>query len=213
MIGQVPVFEAPDPTVVGTVKMFLTDPGAGVVPIRLRPAAEVGAVPIELVGSLDVGVVPATYSFSSVASVEEDMFRATRILSNDEILALPTTPIEILPAPGEGKLNFPLFAYWSFSHAANVTNIDPSASLTLSTDPTIHLMMEIQEGGGLISDLLAFNQSRQMMHPVNPIAQTIANVTNEPLKLFADNNLAGDFTGGDPNNSLAITVLYVTLDA
>lgn len=57
-IGIVPIKEAADPTDAGTVKIWFTDAGAGVVPVHTVADFEAGVVPVEIVLSGGIGIVP-----------------------------------------------------------------------------------------------------------------------------------------------------------
>jgi hypothetical protein len=57
-IGIVPIKEAADPTVAGTVQIWLTDAGAGVVPVHTVVSFEAGVVPVEIVDDPGIGIVP-----------------------------------------------------------------------------------------------------------------------------------------------------------
>ncbi len=56
-IGIVPVKAAADPTVAGTVKIFKTTAGPGVVPIHTVSQFVAGVVPVEVKVAAGVGIV------------------------------------------------------------------------------------------------------------------------------------------------------------
>ena len=57
-IGVVPLFETATPTAAGTVKVWQTTAGAGVVPVQYVTPNEAGCVPVDTVGSPGIGIVP-----------------------------------------------------------------------------------------------------------------------------------------------------------
>lgn len=165
---------------------------------------------------------------------------ATLTLADADILALPTTPLEIIPAPGAGKVLVPSSAFaWCDTTAGVYTNIDPLAQLGFGWDSgpggidgsggPLAYLSEAEGSDGSVSGLLAFtgvafctfgpngdpNMSNgdsstlgeQFLGFLNGAASP-----NQGLVIVAGNQLAGDFTGGDPANRLIVSVTYSVLD-
>jgi len=137
-------------------------------------------------------------------------------LTDAQIKALPTTPIQIVAAPGANKIINILGGNAVLNWNADYTNIDGSAYMAM-----------ICNNGGLAShrfapsDMLALGEST--LTSISPYTYTagsfildmtnaLAEFNNKSLKLFASNGVAGNFTGGNEANTLKVTVYYVVVD-
>jgi hypothetical protein len=154
----------------------------------------------------------------SVASVK---------LTNAQVLALPTTPVQLVAAPGAGKVLIPFLAVFYLDWTADYTNIDAHAVLKVGYSPTGSLtflvaFVEIANSG--VSGVLAEGASNYAVLGPTAIANGASSFvvavsgsndepgqTNVALLLAATNALAGNFTGGDPANTLQVSVYYNTL--
>lgn len=142
--------------------------------------------------------------------------QASITLTDAQIKALPTTPVEIVAAPGAGKLLVSLYDLLSFDWTADYTNIDSGALIGVADG----LMINVAETpDGAVSSLIASGGDRFVwlipMHAVNsgePQSLTGYDNTslNQPIAIFAGN--IGDFTSGHPSNTLRVSVLYAVLD-
>jgi hypothetical protein len=121
----------------------------------------------------------------------DDIKRTTRVLTSVEVLALNTTPIEIVPAPGANKALVPFMveSFVNFNSAAYATNTD--------------LLFEYGSAGTQIAIL------------TGALAATADAVSNGPAVNLVDEalNQAIDVTegGADPitgNSPVTVTVYY-----
>lgn len=138
-------------------------------------------------------------------------------LTNNQVKALPQTPITVVPAPGANRIAIPLYATGLVNSTAGAyTNLDAAHYVALrhatSTD-------QLTTGVGIISQTAAQVLNWQpAQFPNTDLILDIsvglfpANATNKAIQIFADNGAAGDFTGGHASNSLTVTVVYVVFD-
>lgn len=190
--------------------------------------AEISALPeaTAVDGSFTVvGVQGGVTKRATLAVVQEGVvpvFSRTVELTNAQILALPTTPFDLVPAPGIGKLILPVAAYFHLDPTGgSYTNI-ASASWIL------------RNAGGVFSDVVS---SRDFLgqNGYEPCGKfSMANITAGTGDLSGRNvsyddlspdtaNLAltladnvggtanggnGNYTGGNAANTLTVTVLY-----
>lgn len=143
-----------------------------------------------------------------------DLLKSYRTtIKHAQILTLPTTSIEVVPAQGVNRAIIPMLATLQLVWVADYTNIDATAFMIvrLVSGPTD--LEQFSEGLGDLSGLLAAGASAfSFMAPENNTGNSLPN--NSPLNLFLNNALSGDLTGGDPGNRLIVTVFYnvVTLE-
>jgi hypothetical protein len=149
-------------------------------------------------------------------------------LTNAQVLALPTTAVEIVAAPGAGKILVPFLAWWYVNWTADYTNIDPTAQVGIefgsAAASSLAPFIETANKGNQVSNLLADGASHHAFMGVMTYASSLGGITagigqavDEPaftdaaLNVFATNGAAGDFTGGDAANEIQVTVYYNTL--
>jgi hypothetical protein len=159
------------------------------------------------------------------------------VLTDAQIRSLPTTTTpELLVAPGAGKVALPVSVAFVTDFAANYTGVDADGSYVgVFWDDGA----DVAQWGDLIQNavggftthltdltqLLAPSSSRALLQlPVAYRANTDSNgvasvlaptrdlavMEDKHLILFCGNG--ADFTGGNPANTLTITVYYVLLD-
>lgn len=149
---------------------------------------------------------------------------ATVTLTDAQIKALPTTAIEVVAAPGAGKMNYLLSSIWSHDWTADYTNIAAGASMYVSSgNADVSVMLDNTLGINVTdllangADAIAFAGAKDRQADVDGVpyavvATTATNYANQALTLVAANGVSGDFTGGNAANTLKVTVLYSVID-
>ncbi len=150
--------------------------------------------------------------------------KATLPLAHADILTLPSIYPEIVPTPGVGK--YLVVHRWALclnANAAAYTNVDTTAAMngltvaygdwfedasTFSPLLLMKLATTSQFLGGATVGVPSAAAIAAGYPPYGSLPTGIVNITNQPLKLVAWNNSAGDFTGGDPENSALLNVYY-----
>ena len=152
--------------------------------------------------------VPASNipTFAVNGASVQTVYSQTATLTDDQIKALPTTQVEIVAAPGAGKIIIPLFGGSAVLTGANYTNKSSDALLSVSMAGFVFYSYEI-------ASLVDFGEDAFLPFIVATanLPETTALMANEPLMITVDNTL-GNFTGGDPANTLKVTVLYTVID-
>lgn len=192
---------------------FVDDTGVTVASL-LVPAS--GDTPTFSVDDAPVGGVQTVYS-------------ATVTLTDAQIKALPTTPIQILAAPGANKIICPQSFWFRLIWAADYMNISPDCSLELRSGGSQSLGLKVLEnvvsgvtgllaGGGPDGSnafMVGQFQVSSIFAGVNGFAALSslydADIMNLPLNI-ASNNADGNFTGGNAGNSLIVKVNYSIID-
>lgn len=163
-------------------------------------------------------------------ATEQTVLSRTVTLTDAQIKALPTTPVEVVPAPGAGKLLMPIFALFQMVSTTDYTNIDSTARLHVDNEgDTSFLTQLLQSVNSQVSELLANSSAPDArmavlsMSQVAPASETAVSVTGttawwqsfvaeKRLEIAASNGSAGNFTGGNAANTLTVTVLYFVVD-
>lgn len=138
-----------------------------------------------------------------------EVLQTRRVLTHAQILALPTTPVIIVPSmPVPLVLVGVRATAYMRTWVANYTNIDAAAELLIATsfDP-------IEESSGQVSDLLAAFQEGFAFFKPGSIAGDHAGVSGQAIGILADNNGMGAFTGGNAATTLVVDVDYYLLNA
>jgi hypothetical protein len=158
----------------------------------------------------------------NTGDVQIPIYSKKTILTDAQIKALQTTYIELVPAPGEGKLNVLHSAFWVIDTTAGVyTNQHVDSAVFIGYGDWD---LELTTLGALPS------LAGQFISKVAPLIMPIVGGTwdgysydflsnkpadyalNKALKLIASNATNGDYTGGNPANSLSVTVFYSIVD-
>lgn len=147
-------------------------------------------------------------------------------IAHADILTLPTTPVELVAAPGAGKRIVPIHIDLQGNFAAGAyTNIDPNdaaiwAEIGGSAWDSSYLVNYFQGGEQALSSFLALATDTQVqLLPYQMLDLTYGLLApvrilglqeNQPLNLIGYNNAAGNFTGGNAANTLRVrTIFYV----
>lgn len=157
------------------------------------------------------------------ATVAAVLYSDVVTLTDAQIRVLPTSSgFEIVPAPGADKMILPTSIVVNFKWEGSYTNIAGTATLAVVHDG-YGLVTSVSEAwNNGVSNLLA-NDANAITF-LNPLSD-ISNLpdmkagynspeyfSNQGLKLILYNQFNGNLTGGDPNNTLTITVFYVVVD-
>jgi hypothetical protein len=147
------------------------------------------------------------------------IFKRKTTLTDAQIKALPTTPVELVPAQGVGKM---------IKFMGGILRIDTTAGLytndnAYNTFVGIFLLTANVNNAIYFPDLNAGDDRLCNLAPLvnpdgaNPTAFLVENVyainavENMPLTIKSTNT-GGNFTGGDPANTLEVTVYYSIVD-
>ncbi len=171
-------------------------------------------------GNLPLANLPATLA---------QLLKATVTLTNAQILALPTTPITLIAAPGASLAIAPLHAtVYSKTSAGAYTNINAAGVLGVRFATSLGLGLSwipndtaITNGSTtLLSDLLGTTTNkRSSLTPQQgtegrddwgavPFVEATTAFTNLALLVDVDNNGGGNFTGGNAANTLIFVLYY-----
>ena len=137
----------------------------------------------------------------AVASFKH-ILAAVVVLTNAQIVSLPTTPIELVPAPGDGKLIVPvlLTVSWNFPQPyQNVNQLVTQTNFGWGTHQYIGMPATM---GVYTTNLTGqFAGSNTFSAPTG--------IWNLPFMVWVTNYNLGNFTGGDPSNTMTIKFEYV----
>ena len=161
----------------------------------------------------------ATGTSKKVTAAELGLLqKATVTLTNAQIKALPTTPVEVVAAPGAGKLLVALYSVFALTtHAGDYTNINAAAQLGVDLSFGLSTSAGVlnEASGGGVSGVLAVGGPGIgfVGHTGNsPPFEPPTTFVNTALVVAALNGGSGDFTGGNGANTLKVTVYYVVVD-
>lgn len=148
----------------------------------------------------------------------QGFYKKTVTLTDAQIKALPTTPVDIVGAPGAGKILIFNNAYLRLVWNDDYTNIDATANIALGSALSNWVSLITENVLGSVSSLLAngensngFLLKTQGVDGTNIWGITGHNddaVVNNPIQILSSNGAAGDFTGGHAANTLIIVVYY-----
>lgn len=145
-------------------------------------------------------------------------------LTDAQIKALPSTPVEIIAAPGANKCIFPLFAMLRLAWTADYTNIDGTATISILNGVQGILSQWAEAVGSGVSGILAgggpdgswgwsllsANASITTLRSLSNIYDS--DIANLPINISATNGALGNFQGGDVANGLEGTLHYMIVD-
>lgn len=146
------------------------------------------------------------------------------LLNNTQIKALPTTRIEVVAAPGANKILLPLSAVLVLTAGTGYGNINADDYLTLSHDDgNVDKMSYCRNETALFTQLTSFLSGNRTLFLVpsaahDASASALCSFSNSTASLVNKNlvlstsGLEVDWTGGDPANTLRVSVSYMVLD-
>lgn len=139
------------------------------------------------------------------------------ILTDAQIKSLPSTFINVLPAPGAGKANIAVMTVLKWHTVAGYYGDDADTILGIGyngqiqlADASVYTNMPTVAVDGLAvlpGQAYAYLTGSYAGYLAN-YYQALSNYENTPLQIGAMNT-AGDFLGGHADNTLKVTVYYV----
>lgn len=153
------------------------------------------------------------------------MLSKTVTLTNDQILTLPTTPVELVPAPGIGKLIRFLGATLIIDARAGAYTVDTNASFNVFYEGFGSFLNTLQQ-----ATVLGFTTNRRVVNLFPgylryfaggdldsiPIAKgdgdDVPSCENKALMLGDAWWGVSNYTGGNVNNSMIVNVFYTIIN-
>lgn len=172
-----------------------------------------------------VGMCVAAWMLSlgmAQAQTPATVYAETVTLTDAQIRALPSTSVQVVPAPGAGKALVFLraVAVGSWTAANGYTNVSQVGFLQVA----IYYGAEEYQASDL-GDVSPFGIESRPMWQFQPWTAPAAtgqspraddlsalDVENVPFRFVVTNGSAGDFTGGNAANTLTVTVYYLVVD-
>lgn len=147
--------------------------------------------------------------------------QATVTLTDAQIKALPTTGVDVVAAPGAGKILIPQFAWARVAWTADYTNIAAAAVLELRftggasffcvLDNSVNTAVgSLLAGGGpdAVGGYFGLRTRPGAAANYGIAGLYDADVANLPLTIVGNNDGSGAFTGGNGANTMTVTVAY-----
>lgn len=134
---------------------------------------------------------------------------ATITIANANIKTLPTSAIELIPAPGPGKQIVPWLAFCHLKSAGAYTNFDMSTSLSVAYDTSSNKILTTSAPDLLLGSAVDYNLQ---LGNASGTGDVDAVVENAAVKLKFDNGGSGNLTGGNAANVLTVKVYYGVID-
>jgi len=154
--------------------------------------------------------------------VTRTRFGLTRrtVLTNAQVKALPTVPVEVVPAQGVNCWIVPMCAAYQsdFTGLAYGNIADPVYSnLGLCWNGNINRpAVEVRQATGWLNAAAISRISVGTLGTLDnlldflnqPVICNVVDSDGTGVFVYADNQGGGNFNGGDPGNSLIVTVFY-----
>lgn len=143
-------------------------------------------------------------------------------LTDAQVKALPTTGIEIIPAPGAGKQVIVVGGGYFSKLTSGYTNISANSTIFLDTNGQHNSTVIGDDAADSVTGVTTFLASGEHFVPIgaNHAIGTAFGITlgkaattqaNKAVNIKASNS-GGNFTGGNAANKVAITVYYDIVD-
>lgn len=160
---------------------------------------------------------------SQLAPGVQTVYSASVTLTDAQIKALPTTPVELVAAPGAGKILLILSAFMLLDTSAGAyTNVNAAATGGVDIGGAYGNFMQVLDPAGLVpalegTDVLAFKLDTAVYISGDQVynnvaAYTVGDYVNTPIIIDLENSSDGNFTGGNAANTLKVTALYTIID-
>ncbi len=130
-------------------------------------------------------------------------------LTDAQIKALPTTPIELIPAPGPGKQNVAWLGFTHFDSHGAYTNFDMGISMSVGYKDSSNAMLSTSAPDLLLGSSSDYNLQ---LTPAFGSGDLDAIVVDTPVQLKFNNGGSGNLTGGNAANVLTVKVYYGVID-
>jgi hypothetical protein len=140
----------------------------------------------------------------------------TVTLTDAQIKALPTSAVEVIPAPGAGKYIVVLNTFVALNTSAGAYGNLSGATCKLFLNYSV-AEDPITQPADENSDLF-FGTAAVSYTPLATIGSNNAwsfimnNLVNDAVELGLDNAGAGALTGGNAANTMTVTVVYIVID-
>lgn len=150
------------------------------------------------------------------------VYQRKTTLTDAQIKALPTTPVELVPAPGADKLlAISKIAVGRLNDSGGIyTNLDDTAASFFTVafgegydDDASYNFLNLDSMIG--NDLSTFGSGSVLIwhsYNIESFQRVLPVVINKGLFCHVGNNGLGDFTGGHASNTLEVTVFYSIVD-
>jgi hypothetical protein len=177
--------------------------------------------------TVDEETIRRWISENSPSQDGSSLLSATVELTDAQIKALPTTSIQVIAAPGVGKIAYPIhYMLICDTTAASYTNVHADGDWFLETDAGFFGTLsanKASESLAQLTDLLGFgatgiasgviqqgynSATYQTFIPVNLLTVGLEN----KAVLIGAQNTGGNYTGGDAANYMKVKVYYVEID-
>lgn len=151
---------------------------------------------------------------------------AVKVLTNTQVVNLPTTPITLISAPSAGHVLCPQFAVYQCLATTDYSSIDANAQIKIGVAGNDWMLLEeavndqvsglLANGGGASDASCAYNA---------PTVRVVSDRTKgqsgilssdwgaKALILSMDNGATSSLGGGNAANTLTITVAYYLLNS